>query len=923
MTTTRKNTTATFRLKASVVMVQSALAMMACASFTTAAQAADKTDEDPAVTALTRPTSSIGIGAGSVSEGSYKFGEFNGLQEKRLYGVANFDIETRSPYDGDGTSHFRLRGDNLGLETRDLSLDYGAQGRFRFKLGYDELLHNSSDSYQTPFLGIGGNMLTLPSNWIRPLVPQVSATGLNSRAFSPVTGDAPSLTAPAGPNAAQLAILANIRAQDLPAFRNVNLQTKRSNSSVAFDYQFSPHWEFSSSFKHELAQGLRPLDAVVNGTGATGQVGGDSGVTLAEQINSTTDQLNLALNYHGDHFFGQIGYYGSLFDNSTKSMNWQDPNSALGKPIFGTISTPPSNQFHEINFVGGYNFSPTTKLVVNGAYGRNSQNDTFLTPPAFNVKSFITPAPSADALVITKAFNLRLTARPSKDWNIATGLKYNQRDNQTPVRMYIFQDVDAASSYVAGTTPAATATQSPFNAFLGGTTYGQNTNIYNNRPLSKTTNQFQFDTDYKVAKGHTLAGGYQWEKINRTCNSTWIACSDADTTNENTLKAEWRAEFSDDLSTKVSYARSARTVNYNENAWLAEVPLANAIGTGANGAVPGATMSVYDYIKLNGLTGFGPLLGFPTVALTGNAATLTPNNNIILQRYYGSRNNVSEQPGMRRFNLADRNRDKLRTSVDWQASEQLSLQASLDFNRDDYANSVYGLKEAKDAALNLDATYVMGQNLTASAFYSYENQQSGMNSSPGNISNTNPATVPANNLLSGSPCYATVSAQNGDAKNDPCNKWSATMRDKANTLGFGLTKRKMLGGKFDLSANLVFTQGQSDIEAIGGIYVANPLAAATTALALVNNQPAKFYIAAENYPTVTTNVVELHLNGEYRYDKSSAVRVGYSYQNLRSSADYAYEGLQFGGATAEMATNERVSNYSVHNIGVYYVYRFQ
>jgi hypothetical protein len=217
----------------------------------------------------------------------------------------------------------------------------------------------------------------------------------------------------------------------------------------------------------------------------------------------------------------------------------------------------------------------------------------------------------------------------------------------------------------------------------------------------------------------------------------------------------------------------------------------------------------------------------------------------------------------------------------------------------------------------------MGQNLTASAFYSYENQQSGMNSSPSNISNTNPATIPANNLLSGSPCYATVSAQNGNAKNDPCNQWSATMRDKANTLGFGISRKKLLGGKFDVSANLVFTQGQSDIEAIGGIYVANPLAAATTALAVATNQPAKFYITAENYPTVTTNVVELRLNGEYRLDKAASVRVGYSYQNLRSSADYAFEGLQFGGATAEMATNERVSNYSVHSIGVYYVYRFQ
>ena len=915
MTTTRKMFRETFKVKASVVMVHSALAMMACAGM---ARAADKTDDDAAVTELTRPHSSIELGVGSVSEGSYKFGEYNGLQKQGAYGIANFEIETRSPYEGDGTSHLRLRGENLGLETRDLTLDYGMQGRFRLKLGYDELLRNSSDSYQTPFLGIGSNSLTLPSNFIRPIVPQVSATGLNYRALSPTTGDAPSLTAPGGPSPAQLAILANIRAQDLPAFRNVNLQSKRTNYNAALDYQFSPLWELTSSFKHEVLQGLKPLDALVNATGATGQVGGDSSSTIAEQLNSTTDQINLALNYHGDKFFGQVGYYASLYDNSTKSMSWQDPNSALNRPIIASISTPPSNQFHEINFVGGYNFTPSTKLVVNGAYGRSTQNDAFLKPAAFNLTSFIAPAPSADALVITKAFNMRLTARPAKDWNIATGFKYNQRDNQTPVRLYIFQDVDAASSFVAGNT----TTQSPFNAYFGGTTYGQNTNFYNNRPLSKTSNQFKFDADYKLAKGHTLSGGIEWEKINRTCNGTWTACSDADVTNENTLKVEWRGEFSDALSAKAGYTRSSRTVNYNENAWLAEVPLANVVGTGANGAVPGATISVADFIKANGLTGFGPLLGFPTVALTGNSATLTPNNNIILQRYYGSRNNVSEQPGMRRFNLADRNRDKLRTSVDWQATERLSFQAGLDFNRDDYSNSVYGLRQARDVALNLDATYSMGQNMTFSSYFSYEDQQSGMNSSPANISNASPTPVPANNLLSGSPCYATVSAQNANAKNDPCNQWSANMRDTANTLGFAFTKKKMLGGKFDLTANLVFTQGQSDVDVSGGTYVVNPQAAATTALAIANNQPAKFYITADNYPRVTTNVIELRLNGEYRLDKSSTIRLGYSYQNLRSSADWAYEGLQFGGASAEMATNERVSNYSVHTVGVSYVYKF-
>ena len=47
--------------------------------------------------------------------------------------------------------------------------------------------------YQTPFLGNGTNLLTLPSNWVRPVVPQVNATSGNFRGLSPTTGLAPVL----------------------------------------------------------------------------------------------------------------------------------------------------------------------------------------------------------------------------------------------------------------------------------------------------------------------------------------------------------------------------------------------------------------------------------------------------------------------------------------------------------------------------------------------------------------------------------------------------------------------------------------------------------------------------------------------------------------------------------------------------------
>ena len=311
-------------LKTSVLMVHGALAMMAFTGAkaaetpakdeaaaakpaAAAAAAAAKADDDEAVNALTRPTSSIGFGAGNVSKGSYKYGEYNGLQKKGPYVIGNFDIEKRSPYDSDGTQHFRVRGDNLGLETRDVTLDYGMQGRFKLHLGYDELRRNFSDSYQTPFRGAGTSNLTLPSNWLRPIVPQVNAVNQNYRALSQVTGEAPSLVGgvATAPTAAQLATLRNIRANDVPAFYNFNLHTKRTSYDAGINYHFTPQWELTSSYKREYYKGTKPLDAL-NAFG----VGGDSAATLSELLDSTTDQFNLGLNYTGDKFFGQVAYYG-------------------------------------------------------------------------------------------------------------------------------------------------------------------------------------------------------------------------------------------------------------------------------------------------------------------------------------------------------------------------------------------------------------------------------------------------------------------------------------------------------------------------------------------------------------------------------------------------------------------------------------
>jgi MtrB/PioB family decaheme-associated outer membrane protein len=878
-----------FALRASVVAVQGALAALATMSIAQAAEG------DNAVRQLTQPTNQVEVGAGYVSQDSFKFGQYNGLFNKGFYGLFNFDVRSPDAYDSDSALRWRVIGTDIGLDTRRLTAEIGQQGKFRINTGFDELRSNRSDTYQTPYLGAGSNNLTLPSNWLVPVVPQVSAASGNFRALNPITGLAPALVngVVTPPTAAQQATVNNIIAADVPAFHNVDIGTTRKKYDEAFSYQFDPQWEFKASARQEDRTGTKLMNmlSLASGTAA---------VTLPDLIDQTTDQYNVSLNYTGEKAFLQAAYYASIFKNHVDSMNWQNP---FLPTTIAQMSSAPSNQFHQFTLTGGYHFSPTTKLVMFASYARNTQNDNFLSDPGNSPLGL--PVPSLNGLVVTKAFNAKLTAKPATGLNIAAGYKYDDRDNRTPVNTYEFYDAGEPKSGA-----------SPFNSALGlpAGTLGSNINIYANRPYSKKLNQFNLDADYVVAKGQALKFGYAWQKIDRSCPGSWINCADATETRENTGLAEWRVNVVENLSGRLSYAYSQRKVDYDENSWLALVPMANVVPSG------GATVSVVDFFRQTGLGGFGPIA--PWVPLQpGNLGIFFPNNSALPQALYGSRNDIHEIPGMRRFAFADRDRNKGRAALNWQANDKLSLQGGLDYNQDDYTHSMFGLTSAKSWALNLDGTYAVSEALTATAFYTYEDIRSksaGASYASGAITNTATVGGVAGNTVVSGGCFTTVLDKNENAKIDPCLNWGADMRDKVDTAGAGVRYKGAMAGRLDLGGDVVYTRARTNNAMTGGSYVNNPFAVAGRPA--VN--PAVIFIPGANLPTVTTNTIELKLTGQYAIDNVSAVRLLYWFQRLKST-DYAFDGMQFGTITSVIPTNEQAPNYKVNVVGVSYIYRWQ
>lgn len=917
-----------FTPQAMAFAVRAAIVAM---SLVPVAQAADS-EEDPAVTAMVRPTSTIEAGVGYNSDKSYKFGEYNGLQDRGVTGIANFDIRGGGRYDNGDTTRWSVQGSNLGLEDRNLQAEYGMQGLFRLKFEYDELLRNRSDSYQTPYLGAGSNNLTLQPDWQVPSVQTNRATinSPNARGLSaavqagqylPTTSGAsvtggPAVVAgiPASPGPLRAAQAALIIGNDLPDFHGYDLDTKRTRYEGGFLVNFGSEWDFQASARHEDKDGAKPMGTVSRATG------GDISMIIADPIKQTTDQFNASANWTGKRGFAQAAYYGSVFYNDVKSLTWQ--NWAMATNAAGntnTMSSAPDNQFHQINFTGGWSFTPTTKLVASGSYGRGTQNERFL-QDAFT--PYVSRS-SLEGLVETSSVNVKFSFRPLRNLNSNLGYKYDNRDNQTPVGIFAFYDTNetpAAAPAVPGTN-----NQAAFQAFsqalgLSKTAIASNGTINANRPYSRKLNQVTFDNDYRVWHSQYVKLGYEFEQIDRECPGSWIDCSDAKQTREHSGMFEWHGNlFLDSLNGRAGYTYASKKVDYNENAFLALVPMANVV---PNIAPASATMSAYQFMKSMGWTGYGPVAGYV------NTATLVPanvnynlffnNNNALTQQLYGNANRISELVGMRRYNLADRDRHKVRGNLNWQATDSLSFQGGLDFNKDEYDNSVYGLKDAEKWAFNFDADYVFSEKFKANVFYTHEIDRQ---NSAGNTYTANSATAAQNGVTAlSSTCgsYANLLARNLVNKIDPCTNWGQETTDDIDTVGLDVNHKGFFGGRLELNGNFIYSMARTNTDMTGGNWANNPAAGLASA---PTRTIAAFWIPAADLPEVKTETYQIALTGQYKLDVRSSLRGMYSYAHM-SSNDYMYDGMQAGGLSGVLPSFEKAPSYSDHFVGLSYIYSF-
>ena len=420
------------------------------------------TAQDADLAQLTKPQSSVEVGIGVVSDDNLRSGRYSGLNEEGAYGLFGIDVKSRDEATG---TWFKLRGSNLGLESRELRLDYERQGQWGYSLEFSQTPRHIPYIFNTTLTGI--------------------ETGVQTEGGT--------------------------------AARDVQFSTRRDALGLGYSRQLGGGWSTTVSYRHEEKTGTRNW-------------GHHSVRFLVDPIDYTTQQLEATVGYADKRLQLTGGYYGTDFSNALTNVV---------TPVGGGISPvalPPANQSHQLYLSGGYGFTATTRGMFKLAFGRITQDQTFFTTPLGSV-----PLNNLDGRIDTTLMQLGVSSRPMPKLSLRANLRYEERDDRTPVFVY--------------TTAAATATHNG-----------------RNEPRSFETTVGKVEASYMLPASFRLTGGAEHD-IRKRNTSDVRSVSFRDETEETTLSAELRRSLSETLNGALAFVTSERTgsdwyVNLRNNTTL-------------------------------------------------------------------------------------------------------------------------------------------------------------------------------------------------------------------------------------------------------------------------------------------------------------------------------------------------------------------
>jgi len=327
-------------------------------------------------------------GLGYVSDDSFKFGEYNGLNKQGTFFIGDANLYYRN----ENAGYIDLSVSDFGLDSRSLSIEGGTQGSYAIFLSYDELPHFTSDSASTPYQGVGSDNLTLPG-WV-PADTTGGMTGLAS------------------------------------GLQNVAIETQRKQLVAGATFVTESPWEYTIKFRHDTKLGSRHAAGAFFFNSAQ----------LIEPVDYVTDEIDASVSYTAKKWQTNFAYYGSTFRNSNKSLTWENAYTpSITGADTGELAPPPDNQFHQIILSTGYEISDHSRISGDIAFGRMEQNETLLAATQNNVDFpalAVASGNSVNAEVDTTNAKLRFISMLTDRLRLDVTYSYNDRDNKTPQLLY-------------------------------------------------------------------------------------------------------------------------------------------------------------------------------------------------------------------------------------------------------------------------------------------------------------------------------------------------------------------------------------------------------------------------------------------------------------------------------------------------------
>ncbi|ACA87398.1 MtrB/PioB family decaheme-associated outer membrane protein [Shewanella woodyi] len=439
----------------------------------------------------------VGVGVG--------YNDSNDIRSANAFAAEN---EFAGKVDADltyvGKSGYRatVEADNLGMENGRLDINAGKVGQYNLNLNYRQIATYKTDSAMSPYLGIGGDDLTLPDNW---------QTAGSSQDMSELYN----------------------------SLNPLELSLERKRAGLGFAYQGEELWSTYVNYQREDKTGLKQ---------ASGSFFNQS-MMLAEPVDYTTDTIEAGVKLKGDNWFTAINYNGSVFKNAYSQLGFDNAfNPTFGAATHGYMSLDPDNEAHTVSLMGQMNLSQTI-MSARVHYGQMTQDQAFVT----SGYGYQVPTESLDGKVDMTGVNLKLVSRISRSVRVNASYDYSDRDNKTNIEEWTQISINDVNGQVAYNTPYDITTQ---RAKLG-VDYRINRGMKLEAGYDYRTDERSYQ-DRETTDENTL-----WTKFRLSSFENWdmwVKGSYGQRDGSQYQASEWTSSESNDLLRKYNLADRKRTM---------------------------------------------------------------------------------------------------------------------------------------------------------------------------------------------------------------------------------------------------------------------------------------------------------------------------------------------------------------------------